>query len=425
MLLTENQTPAMTRPEIVTRVTSIDQKKIDRCWAELFDLDHSANATLHPEYVLTELSAVNKPSRLKPVMIRADRGDDRVGMAILIPKLISTSNVGGVGLGWNMQGYRLAGGQFLAADQSDLELQSRLVRAAVEHCEQSHADFLLIEDLDEQAPLADAIRTSKVDGIQQFAVREQQTRWRIEFPENEQDYWQKFTARTRSKFRARLKKFGESQLDRITLTEQVASFLEAANAVSAQSWQSRQFGLRIRNDESEHRRLKTLAELGYLRSYVWRVKGQPVAFAFCHQRAGAFVYEEIAYLADYSSLSPGVTLLQQIIEDLYRFDRPTRFDFGGGDAEYKQKFGNMESRSQSLCLVPGSLRGRMTLGYLSICRQVRSTGRRLVNASGLATKARQWLRNGGGKDQAKFVAPDAEESEDRTPVANASAGGQS
>ena len=424
MLLTENQTQIATKPGIETHVLPINGNDHDRCWTELFDLDQTANATVHPDYVRSELSDVKTHSRLKAVMIRADRDDGCVALGILVPKRISTSNVGGFGFGWNLHGYRLAGGQFLTTDQTNGEIQSRMIQAAVNHCQSLNAEFLLIEDLDERSPLAASVTKTQGE-YQRFAVRELQTRWRIEFPENEQEYWQKFTARTRSKFRARLKKFGESQLDRISRPEDVSAFLEAAHAVSSQSWQSRQFGIRIRNDESERRRLTVLAELGFLRSYVWRVKGQPVAFALCHQRAGIFVYEEIAYLAEYSSLSPGVTLLQQIIEDLYQFDRPSQFDFGGGDAEYKQKFGNIESRSQSLCLVPKGWRGRFNLGYLSLCRHVRSTGRRLVNTSGLATKARQWLRNGSGKAQIKFVASEGDESEDRSPTAKPFAGGQS
>lgn len=416
MLLTESKTQDVNPSRIEIRVTPIDADHDDRDWVALFDADCSAPATLHPNYVHTELSVANASSRLQPTVIRADRHDECIAMAVLVPKRISTSKVGGIGPGWHLQGYRLAGGQILSADQADLGVQSRIIRAAMELCIRTNADFLLMEDLDERSSLAMTIQNAN-DNYRQFAVRETQTRWRIELPQNEQDYWQKFTARTRSKFRARLKKFGESQLDRISDPSDVAKFLEAAHQVSSQSWQSRQFGLRIHNDDSEVRRLTVLAELGYLRSYVWRVKGEPVAFAYCHQRAGSFVYEEIAYLAEYSSLSPGVTLLQQIIEDLYRCDRPSRFDFGGGDAEYKQKFGNVESRSQSLCLVPHGWRGGVNLGYLSLCRQVRLTGRRLVKASGLATRARQWLRNGSGKDQEKFVAKESDEQETSAPVA--------
>jgi CelD/BcsL family acetyltransferase involved in cellulose biosynthesis len=395
-----------------TRVLPIHRNSNCSEWQSLFDRDTRANPFQHPEYVLTELDQNIANAGLQPIIVRSGTERDCDGMGVLVPKSVATKQVGGLGPSWSLRGYRLVGGEFLLAPESTTETQSELLAAAIRHCSDVGAEFLLIEDLDEQSSLSKLIQNGAARGFQLFAARDIQARWRIEFPDNEEEYWKKFTSRTRSKFRARLKKFGRSHLERITSVDQIPAFLKAANEVSTQSWQTRQFGLRIRNDESELRRLSVLAEQGFLRSYLWQVDEKPAAFALCHQRGGCFRYEEIAYCAEYSLLSPGVTLLQQIVEDLYRNDLPRFFDFGGGDAEYKQKFGNLEGRSQSLWLVPSTWRASSSLAYLKFCRSLRSSARSIVKSCGLATTARQWLRYGGAAAHTKVSVTAASASDD-------------
>lgn len=391
----------------------LTDKIVSNDWMSLFDRDSQASPLQHPDYVLTELKTAPAHSRFRPVALRCGTETECDGMGILVPKSVRTDKVGGARPAWMAHGMRLPGGAFLTADQT-IETQAQLLNAAVGHCTAIGADFLLIEDLDEQSALYHAVQSAPANSFELFAARDSQPRWRIDFPTSEVDYWKNFSSRTRRAFRTRLKRFGETRLERITQPEQIPTFLAAANEVSKHSWQSRQFGLRIRNDQAERQQLGVLAHHGFLRSYLWWVEGQPAAFALCHQHAGCFRYEEIAYCAQFSPLSPGETMLQQIVEDLYRYESPRQFDFGGGDAEYKRRFGNRESRSQTVWLVPPTWRGRSLRAYLNACRAVRSTLRTAVKATGLATKARQWLRYGGRADHAKH--PSAAES----PVADES-----
>ncbi len=400
-----------------THVLAADRDDVYADWLSLFERDPLANPLQHPDYVLAELKSDAKARHLRPVILRVGSETECEGIGTLVPKSVRTENVGGIGPGWTMRGLRLPGGAFLTANQSK-ETLSQLLSVACRHCAETNSDFLLIEDLEEQSLLHQAIHGDIADGFRLFAVREVQARWRIEFPDQEEDYWKTFSSRTRRAFRTRLKKFGETRLERITDVEQIPAFLAAAHEVSQQSWQTRQFGLRIRNDDTELQQLSVLARHGFLRSYLWEVNGKPAAFALCHQHAGYFRYEEIAYCAQYSPLSPGETMLQQIVEDLYRYDTPKWFDFGGGDAEYKRRFGNLESLSQTVWLVPPTWRGNMTLVYLNACRGLRSSVRRLVKASGMATKARQWLRYGGRAAHASAVTttPSASGDEAKSPV---------
>ncbi len=372
-------------------------------WQSLFERDPHANPLQHADYVLAELDGARAGSKLEPVLLRAGTASECGALGILVPKDIRTGQVGGIGPSWMLHGLRLAGGRFLSEHES-YESQASLLVAATRHCQTAGADFLLIEDLDERSPLFGAVKNDTVHGCRLFASHEVQPRWRIRFPATADEYWQGFSSRALSKLRRSLKKFGNVRLERITSLEQLPEFLRAAHEISQQSWQSRQFGLRIRNDEAELRQMSILAQQGSLRSYLWWIEDRPAAFAVCNQHRGCFRYEEIAYCRQFGQFSPGRVMLQQIVEDLLRHDPPQTFDFGGGDAEYKRQFANLESRSGTVWLVPPTWRAGLSLTYLKNCRRLRAAARGVVNACGLATKARQWIRRRGmelGKDEGR------------------------
>ena len=363
-------------------------------WRAAFDHDPLASPFQHPDFVLAELATSRVTSRLQAVLVREFSGRDQSTFGILVPKTIRTSQVGGIGPGWTLQGLRLAGGRFFGENTSP-EQQGRLLKLATNHAAEAGADFLLIEDLDETSLLHRAVRDDAAHGCQRFATHDFQPRRYVDFPATEAEYWSTFSSRSLSKFRRNLKNFGATRLERVTGIEQIPDFLKAAHEISQQSWQSRQFGLRIHNDDAELRQLSALAEHGLLRNYLWWIGDKPAAFAVCNQHRGCFRYEEIAFCAEFGQFSPGRTMLQQIVEDLLRHDPPKCLDFGGGDAEYKQQFANRESRSGTIWLVPPTWRARWSLSYLRVCRRVRTAARTLIKQSGLATRARQWIRSPG------------------------------
>jgi len=116
-----------------------------------------------------------------------------------------------------------------------------------------------------------------------------------------------------------------------------------------------------------------------------------------HQDKGCFHYEEVGYATSFAKFSPGQMLLVQVLDDLWEHDRPAWFDFGGGEADYKQFFSNHESRSGTIWLFPPTGTNRVAVGYLRACLAARYWGRWAVVSSGWGNRARQWLRYGGAK----------------------------
>ncbi len=361
-------------------------------WRSLYAQATEAAPMQHPDYVLGE--ARHAPNqRLQPVILFAERDRTCVGAAPLVPKLCQTKRIGSAGLNQRMTGLRLAGNGLLMTADDDAVVTA-LVRAVFAHVAQVRAAFLLVEDLDEQTTLSRTIAAETPSNWMPFRHAGIQPRRRIQLPGTPAEYWDQFSKRTRSNFRRKLKKFGETRLERITEVADVPRFLEAAHAISLQTWQTRQFGLRVRNNEEERDLLSILAREGLLRSYLWYANGEPIAFTIGHQDKGCFHYEEVGYVTAHARFSPGQMMLIQMLDDLLSMNRPEWFDFGGGDADYKQLFANHVSTSGTLWLWTPTWANIATVNYIRSCRSVRHGVRRAVVTSGFANRARQWVRYG-------------------------------
>lgn len=381
-------------------------------WVSSFDRDHQANPLQHPDVVLADLASAKAAARLNPVIVREEIDGHGSAFGVLVPKTVRSSQVGGVGPEWTLQGLRLVGGRILGKDVSLLHQRSILNRAA-RYAAESHADFLLIEDLDQSAPLYQAIHDQSDHGCLLFVTQDYQPRHYIDFPGSESEYLNSFSSHCRKLFRRIQKKCANSRLQRIATVDQIPEFLHASHEISRRSWQSHQFGMRVRNDEAELRQMTTLAMHGMLRSYLLWIDGTPAAFAIGNQHAGCFRYEETGFSTEVRHLSPGRVMLLQMISDLLNHDPVSSFDFGFGDAEYKRQFCNRESRSGTIWLVPPTLRARLSLSHLNVCKMLRSAVFTRIKQSSVGLKARQWIRSCSGSlpsstEQSPEVAVDVE-----------------
>jgi Acetyltransferase (GNAT) domain len=143
---------------------------------------------------------------------------------------------------------------------------------------------------------------------------------------------------------------GALELMQVDSEGQVGEFLELATRVSLRSWQHRVLGQRIGQTDRHHLMFNDLARRGILRCFLLKCGPQPCAFAVGYQHEGVYQYVEIGYDDAVGHLSPGTSLLYLILEELHRDRTPSSFNFGIGDAAYKQRFANRQSRDASVFL---------------------------------------------------------------------------
>jgi CelD/BcsL family acetyltransferase involved in cellulose biosynthesis len=356
-------------------------------WKQLFSEDMGACALQHPDWVLAELGD-------EQAELLQDWNDDQLSaLGILLPKTMYTRRFTGPGPSFRLQGMRLAGNRFLQLSDNRKQL-ARLVERALATVRRNRCDFLLVEDLDHCSSLSDVCSAMARNGWKVFAPGGYQARLRIEFPSTAEEYWQKFSGKSRRKFRARLRKFGQTRLEKITRPEEIPAFLSKAKQVSKQTWQTRQLGLRVDDGPKQLAQFTAAAQAGLLRSYLWFVEDEPVAFLVGYQSHGIFNCEEVGYATSFAKHSPGQMMLLQVIDDLFAEDRPHVFDFGGGDAPYKRLFGNSMSESRTVWLLRPGLRVFLVLAYVEAYAAMIARVRRLIANTTLGTRLRQRIRYG-------------------------------
>jgi hypothetical protein len=173
-------------------------------------------------------------------------------------------------------------------------------------------------------------------------TREEPIRWLIKLPESFDDYCRSLGSATRKKDVGRFKKIELQSVFEVRVIhrpDQVEEFLKDGEKISRLTYQWN-LGARLCNDEETRQRLVRIAKEGQLRCYVAYFKGQPCAFACGELSHRIYIYQNACYDPKYINESPGTALMLWVIRDLINNTDCEVFDFGMGNYEYKQRFGN-------------------------------------------------------------------------------------
>jgi CelD/BcsL family acetyltransferase involved in cellulose biosynthesis len=315
-------------------------------------------------------------------------------LAALAPRTLRIVKGGPLGRALTLAGGWVLGNRLLGLE-TDESCQAFLAQA-MELLRSGKFDCLYFNDLDTASPLwqaADALGQSGDATV--LTPAGVQPHWWIDFPDPPEDYWGKFSSKSRNTMRRKAKKLPH-ELVKVERPEQVADFLTKAHAISTQTWQTRRLGLRVRNSTVDRSAYEQLAATGVLRSYLLENEGEPIAFVIGTQESGTFVYQEVGYDIRYAKSSPGTVLLFRVLEDLIAVDCPKRFDFGLGDAGYKQQFANRASESGALVIVSKRMRPRSIVAAHRVTHWLDQTGREFLRKTGLYDRVRRLYRQGGG-----------------------------
>lgn len=365
-------------------------------WMQLFQKDSNSDLYQHPDYIIPLIPILkNKHPQHPGYLMQCHTQGKLIAVGILLPKNMSTKVLKGLGPARLLPGYYLSGNRFLIQPefQQDETLLKSLLESATSFCHQQKAVFLLLDDLLISEPLNKLAQDSE-NHFLNFSHTGFQDRSLIHFPENPTDYWKQFRSKSRGKQRRLLRQNNEMTFIRVTKPDQVADFLEAAHQISLNTWQTQRLGLRIKNDEMELEELIFLASNGFLRCYLLMKGDHPVAFKIGHQHKGVFRDVEVGFDLDYAKTSPGEALLLMTLDDLIEHDPPHTFDFGEGDAEYKQRYSSEITQSGSVLLLAPTIKNKLLLCYLKSSRVADRNIRKILKATGVYTAVRQLLRYG-------------------------------
>jgi len=293
---------------------------------------------------------------------------------------------------------------------ADREANEALLRAITEADAGCH--ILLFEGIPTNSPLWRLLHESTYvrEHFWTYVPSGPAPNWRIDLPGSFDAYLSKWSGSTRRTLQYKVRRMekacrGALRVERITERAQLPSFLAQAERISKQSWQGRQLGQII--CASEHGpKLEVCANRGWLRSYVLLNGDEPISFVLGYQESGIFYHDQCGYDPVWAAHHPGTTLLYRLIEDLFAWNRPEILDFGLGDNQYKQVFGNSVRDTADVYL----LRKGVYMGFVGLlhhtCMRTGSVVRAGLDRLQLREKVRHMLR---GRPKPAPIAPTEQE----------------
>lgn len=377
-------------PEVYPHIDVHSGERGDREWRELFARFPRSNIYLHPDVAIASLQA---PPTVLGHRVRTPNGAGLDAALVLAPRRLKLGG-GHAGKMLALSGLRVVGETILGDPPPSVTWE--LVSEAIARLRAGAGDYLLFEDVEIGSPLWEQLHTLPQSGARRYYLRSVTPHWWIRFPEgSDRDpdrYWKsQFSGKSRQTLRRKLRKF-EHTLRRYTERHEVEAFLAAASEVSRRSWQAKRIGPRMRDNDAERRRLKALADVGALRSYVLEHGDRPVAFLTGMQWAGRFLFDEAGFDSEFRSGSPGTVLLTRAIEDLLRERPPELLDFGLGDLPHKHQFGNMVHDSAPVMFVVRAVRPTLVIGAAYAGRRLFEGTRGILRRAGVYESIQRMYR---------------------------------
>ncbi len=167
------------------------------------------------------------------------------------------------------------------------------------------------------------------------------------------------SAKTRQSLRRKLRNLadafgGDLEFLRFDAPETTDRFVALAAEVTARTYQAA-LNVGVSDDAPTRALARDLAAEGTFRGYLYLAAGRPVAHVTGDLECGTFHLWATSFLPEWGRFSPGILLLDRVFDDLAE-EGAERFDFGHGDAAYKQLLAS-ESRAEADLVFYG--RGRV------------------------------------------------------------------
>ena len=219
----------------------------------------------------------------------------------------------------------------------------------------------------------------------------------VEITGTHSDYLQRLSKKHRHELARKVKKFRKFAGDRLTFREyrrsdEMEEFHTLALSVSERTYQERLLQVGLPKDDEFRRETEKLAASDAIRAYILSFEDRPIAYAFCCAKQDALIYETTGYDPDFRQWSPGLVLLAFMLENLFTEGRFSLLDFGGGDAQWKRSYGNIQTRCADIYYFRPTMRNRFLIySYVATCF-LSDTAVRALDSLGLKQRLKKFFR---------------------------------
>ncbi len=229
-------------------------------------------------------------------------------------------------------------------------------------------------------------------------VPSQYQRFYVELRGTFDDYLARFSGKTRSTLRKKVRKYGEhvgggTLLREYRRPEEMAEFHRLARAVSRKTYQERLLGSGLPEGDDFLRQMEDAAGRDAVRGYLLCDGDRPVSYLYGPEHGGGLLYQYVGYDPDDAAWSPGTVLLVLVLERLFTEGRFAFFDFTEGEGPHKELFATSSTFCADVFFYRRTIRNLVLLGSHSGLHVASRGGVRLLERIGLKRAIKKLIRS--------------------------------
>jgi len=235
-----------------------------------------------------------------------------------------------------------------------------------------------------------------------YYIPQQFDRYYIDLQATFEEYTSKFSSKTRSTIKRKIKKFSAQCEDGLhwesyKTVDEMQQFFDLARQVSETSYQEKLLDAGLPDTESFKSSIVKLAEQDLVRGYLLFDGKRPVAYMYCPVSKGTLIYQYLGYDPDYIKWSVGTILHWLAFEDIFNEKRYKYFDFTEGQSEHKRMYSTDSMFCGNVYIFPKSLATYALVGSHYVVDLISKTLGNWADQLGLKSKLKKIIRFGATK----------------------------
>src|SRR5512138_233205 len=210
-------------------------------------------------------------------------------------------------------------------------------------------------------------------------------------------YLSKFSGRTRSTFRRKLKRLcdesgGNIEWRSYRTASEMETFHAAARQISAVTYQEKLFDAGLPDEPEFVTAMLKRAQAGQVRGFVLFLGGAPVAYLYLPIAGSRVIYGYLGFDPAYAHLSPGTVLQLLALEALFAEGTHGVFDFTEGEGEHKRLFATHACLCGNAYYLRPTLKNRVVVRLHLLVRRLSDLADRLLVRWNLKVRLKHYLR---------------------------------
>ncbi len=212
-----------------------------------------------------------------------------------------------------------------------------------------------------------------------------------------ESYMSKFSSRTRSSIKRKVRKFEEASGGKIEWSvyrsaAEMDRFHSLARQISKLTYQEKLFDAGIPNDQGFLEEMRALANADALRGSILFLEAKPISYLYLPIKDGRVIYGHLGFDPAFARYSPGIVLQLLALESLFSENSYQVFDFTEGDGAHKRLFSTTERYCGNVFYLRSTIKNRLILHLHLAVRWCSDFADSLILKSGFKERLRQTLR---------------------------------